>query len=101
MSPASYYIYSWSDTIPASKSTAVPLQKPKGSAQNDVVTQHLHEQMLNQSQLTLSLLPNIFIEPTPSTASFSIMNDIVPFLILQKLAVPRVCNSSHDYVLPY
>ena len=47
--------------------------------------------------LTLSLLPNIFIEPTPSTASFCIMNDIV----LQKLAVLRVCNYSHDYVLPY
>ena len=35
-----------------------------------------------------------------STASFCKMNDIVLFLILQKLAVARVCNSSHDYVLP-
>ena len=51
--------------------------------------------------LTISLLPNIFIGPTPITASFCIMNYIVLFLILQKLAVPRVCNSSHDYALPY
>ena len=49
---------------------------------------------------TLSLLPNIFIEPPPSTTSFCIMNDIVLFLILQKLAVLLMCNSSHDYVLP-
>ena len=39
--------------------------------------------------------------PTLSTASFCIINGIVLFLILQKLAVPRVCNSSHAYVLPY
>ena len=52
------------------------------------------------SCFNLSLLPNIFIEPTQSTANFCIMNDIL-FLILQRLAVPRVCNSSHDYVLPY
>ena len=51
--------------------------------------------------LTLSLLPNIFIEPSPSTASFCLMTDIVLIPILQKLAVPRVCNSSHDYVLLY
>ena len=29
----------------------LPLQQSKDSTQNDVVTQHLHQQMLNQSQL--------------------------------------------------
>ena len=33
-------------------------------------------------------------EHTPSTAIFRIMNDYVLFLILQKLTIPRVCNSS-------
>ena len=51
MPPTSYYIHSLSDTIPASNSTAAfPLQS-KDSAENDVVTQHLHQQTLNQSQL--------------------------------------------------
>ena len=51
MPPTSYYIYSWSDTIPASESTAATLHQSKDSAQNDVVTQHLHQQILSQSQL--------------------------------------------------
>ena len=32
-----------------------PCQQPKDSIQNDVVTQHLHQQMLNQSQLNDTL----------------------------------------------
>ena len=50
---------------------------------------------------SLLLLPYIFVGLTPGTASFCIMNSIALFLILLKLAVPRMCNSSHDCVLPH
>ena len=68
-----------------------------------IVWEHYKAPTLDEisHHLTLSLLPHIFIEPSPSTASFCLMNDIVLIPILQKLAVPRVCNSSNDYVLPY
>ena len=56
--------------------------------------QHVYATFGGCLTLTLSLLPNIFIEPTRGTASFCVMNGIVLFLILQKLAVPRECNSS-------
>ena len=41
--------------MPTSSSTATSPQHLKDSAQNDVVTQHLHQQMLIQSQLNDTL----------------------------------------------
>ena len=53
----------------------------------DDVVQAYFSNILNHrggcvATLTLSVLPNIFIGPTPGTASFFIMSSIVLFLIL-------------------
>ena len=74
MLPTSYHTHSWSDTIPASKSTEAPLQQSKDGAQNDVVTLHLHQQMLNQSQLNDTLGSVLNNQQSLQRETISMMN---------------------------
>ena len=76
-SPTSYYIYSWSDTILAPNATADPShQQSKESSQNDVETQQLHQQMLNQSQLNDTLGSNLNSQQSLQRESMSMMNEM-------------------------
>ena len=63
------------------------------------VASYFYVNLETSSKINPFITAKYIFEPTPSAASFCIMNNIVPLLILQNLAVPRVCNSSHVYVL--
>ena len=74
--PTLYHIYLWSDITPASKSTAASLQQSKDSTQNDVMTQHLHQQMLNQSQLNDTLGSILNNHQSLQRETISMMNEM-------------------------
>ena len=76
MPPTLYYSQCWSDIIPASNSKAAPLQPLKDSTQNDVVTQHLHQQMLNQSQLNDTLGSILNNQQSLQREAISLMNEM-------------------------
>ena len=76
MPPTSYYIHFWSDTIPVSNSIAAFPQQLKDSAQNDVVTQHLQQQVLNQSQLNDTLVSILNNQQSLQRETISMMNEM-------------------------
>ena len=77
MPPTSHYIYSWSDTIPAPKSTAGLPSATEGSAPNDVVTQHLQQQTLNQSLLNDKLGSILNTQQSLQRETISMMNEML------------------------
>ena len=76
MPPTSHYIYSQSGTIPAPKSTAPPKQS-KDSTSYDVVTQHLQQQTLNQSQLNDTLGLTLNNQQSLQRKTISMMNEML------------------------
>ena len=74
MPPTSHYIYPWSDTIPALQNS---LQQSKDSTLNDVLTQHLQQQMLNQSQLNDTLGSILNNQHLLQRETISMMNEML------------------------
>ena len=58
------------------KINSIPLQQSKDSAQNDVVTQHLHQQMLNQSQLNDTLGSILNNQQSLQRETITMMNEM-------------------------